>query len=535
MSPTTGTTGLPTGYLAIVLHAHLPFVRHPEHDVFLEENWLLEAITETYLPLLAALERLSQDHVPFRLTMSITPTLAAMLSDGLLCSRYARRIEQCIDLVAKEVERTRNTPPFDRLARMYYSRFVECSRMFNDWYARDIIGAFRRFQAAGVIDIMASAATHAYLPLVGLDPRAARAQISVGIREYRRQFGRDPAGFWLPECGYSPGIDEMLAEFGIRYTVLEAHGVAYGTPRPRYGASAPVYCPSGVAAFARDVESSKQVWSAMEGYPGDHHYREFYRDVGYDLDYDYLRPYVHPDGDRMYTGIKYYRITGKDGHKEPYDPLVAREKAAEHAAHFVVNRQRQVEHLQPGMDRPPVVVAPYDAELFGHWWYEGPDWLEFLFRKLAGDQKTLRPITLGQYLDAHPLNQSVRPCESSWGWKGYHEVWLDESNNWLYRHLHLAADRMCELARAFPRPTDVERRALNQAARELLLAQSSDWAFIMKTRTAVDYAVKRSRSHIARFTKLYGDLRSRSIDEAWLAEIENRDNLFPNIDYRVYA
>ena len=535
MDSTPGPSSGSDGYLALILHAHLPFVRHPEHEVFLEENWLFEAITETYLPLLGVFERLTADGVPFKVTVSVTPPLAAMLSDELLRERYARRIGQLVELAAKEVERTRNDPPFDRLARMYYARFIECRKAFEEWYGRDLVGALRRFQDAGSMEIIASAATHAYLPLVEPNRRAVRAQVQIGVDEHVRHFGRPPAGFWLPECGYARGLDDVLAECGVRYFVLDAHGLAYAEPRPRFGVFAPVFCPSGVAAFARDIHSSTQVWSALEGYPGDHHYREFYRDVGYDLDYDYIRPYIHPDGDRIDTGIKYYRITGPDRHKEPYDPILARQKAKEHAANFVRSREHQIGRLRPGIDRKPIVVAPYDAELFGHWWYEGPDWLEFVLRTLAAGERAVTLTTPGEYLAQHPVNQLARPCPSSWGWKGYHEVWLESGNEWIYRHLHAAADRMCELARAFADPSGPERRALNQAARELLLAQSSDWAFIMKSQTATEYAVRRTADHIHRFLRLSSDLDRGTIDEPWLSDLERRDTIFPEIDYRVYA
>ena len=523
------------GYLALILHAHLPYVRHPEHDIFLEENWFYEAVTETYLPLLGVFERLTRDGVTFRITMSMTPPLVSMLRDELLCDRYNRRINQLIELASREVERTRNDPAFHYLANMYLQRFIECRDAFNNTYGRDLVAAFKKFQDQGSLDILTCAATHGYLPLLQRNPKAVRAQVQVGVESYARHFGRPPAGFWLPECAYAPGIDDFLAQFGIKYFLLESHGIVYGAPRPRFGIYAPIFTPSGVAAFGRDIESSKQVWSAVEGYPGDYNYREFYRDVGYDLDYDYIRPYIHPDGNRIDTGVKYYRITGTDKHKEPYNPDWAREKAAEHAGNFVFNRERQVEWLQPGMGRKPIIVAPYDAELFGHWWYEGPDWIDFLFRKVWYDQNVFKCITLGEYLDEFPVNQYVRPTSSSWGWKGYHEVWLEGSNDWIYRHLHIAADRMCELAEMFNAPSDLERRALNQAARELLLAQSSDWAFIMKTGTTVPYAVKRTKDHVNRFTRLYHDLRNHTLDEPWLAEVERRDNIFPEINYRIYA
>jgi 1,4-alpha-glucan branching enzyme len=263
-------------------------------------------------------------------------------------------------------------------------------------------------------------------------------------------------------------------------------------------------------------------------------YREFYRDIGYDLDFDYIGPYVQPTGDRKNTGIKYHRITGKTAHKELYDPHWAREKAAEHAANFMFNRERQIEHLRGVFGRPPIVVSPYDAELFGHWWYEGPWWLDYVIRKSCYDQPVYRITHLVEYLNEQPTQQVAQPAQSSWGDKGYHEFWLNESNEWVYPHLHKAADRMIGLARDIVDADGLMRRALNQAARELLLAQSSDWAFIMRTGTMVEYAVRRTVSHLRRFSRIHDEIRWGRIDERWLSQVEYLDNIFPHIDYGVY-
>ena len=326
------------------------------------------------------------------------------------------------------------------------------------------------------------------------------------------------------------------ARSGLRYFFTDTHGVLFAEPRPQYGVYAPIRSPRGVCALARDTESSKQVWSAIEGYPGDYQYRDFYRDVGFDLDMDYLRPHLHSMGIRHHTGIKYYKITGRTDHKQPYDPDVANRRADEHAANFLFNREKQAEWLSGAMNgRPALIVAPYDAELFGHWWFEGPEWLNYLLRKMCYDQQSIKPITIPEYLDRHQAIQPAQPAGSSWGYKGYAEVWLNGSNDWVYRHLHEAADRMVELARANPEPDALRRRALNQASRELLLAQSSDWAFIMKTGTMVEYAVNRTQVHVLNFHHLYDDIKGNSIDENWLSELERRHNLFPALDYRIYA
>jgi 1,4-alpha-glucan branching enzyme len=522
------------GYLCLVLHGHLPFVRHPEHGDFLEEDWLYEAITETYIPLIQVFERLTDANIDFRLTLTLSPTLIAMLVDSLLQERYLRHLNLLIELADKEVERTAWQGEFHELAKMYLAQFYSARDTFYK-YNRNLALAFRKFQDVGKLEVITCAATHGYLPLMDVCRPSVRAQVKVATGNYQAVFGRKPKGIWLPECGFHPGHDEILKEAGIRYFFVDAHGILHGTPRPKYGVFAPVYCKgTNVACFGRDLESSKQVWSSIEGYPGDYNYREFYRDIGFDLEYDYIKPYIHPDGLRINTGIKYYRITGDTNHKQPYLWQWARDKAAEHAGNFMFNRQRQVEYLFGVMQKKPIIVSPYDAELFGHWWYEGPLWLEFLIRKLFFDQDELRMITASEYLEENPRNQVITPSLSSWGWKGYSEMWLQGANDWIYRHLHIASDRMTELAKNFPSGNGIVKRALNQALRELLLAQSSDWAFIMGTGTHTSYAVGRTKDHLLRFTRLYEDIKSNNIEEGWLADIEYKDNIFPEIDYRVH-
>ena len=522
------------GYLAFILHAHLPFVRHPEFQEFLEERWFYEAITETYIPLIQVLERLQRDRVPCQLAMTVSPTLISMLDDPLLQERYVRHLERLIELADREVHRTRWEASFQPLAQMYHRRFVEARTLFVERYRRRLTQVFRRFADDGMLELLTCGATHGFLPLM-LHRQAVRAQVRVATSLHQRTFGRRPIGIWLPECGYNPGDEAILHEEGLRYFLLDAHGILFGAPRPRFGVYSAYYTRSGVAAFGRDLESSKSVWSAVEGYPGDFVYREFYRDIGYDLDYDYIRPYLNGDGTRINTGIKYYRITGRTDRKEPYVPEAALRRAEEHAGNFMFNRERQIEHLRRMLGRQPIVVSPYDAELFGHWWFEGPHWLEMVIRKVAYDQLIVKLITPSSYLEKYPRNQVLTPSLSSWGWKGYCEVWLEGSNDWIYRHLHKAVERMVELAGAEPRAEGTRRRALNQMARELLLAQSSDWAFIMKTGTFVEYARRRTVEHLGRVSKLYHDLRAGRVDESWLAQVEAKDNLFPDIDYRIYA
>jgi len=362
-----------------------------------------------------------------------------------------------------------------------------------------------------------------------------RAQVRIACDHYRQCFGRPPRGIWLPECAYVEGLENILAEAGLRWFITDTHGLLHAQPRPRYGMFAPILTNNRLAAFGRDRDSAKQVWSRDEGYPGDPWYRDFYRDVGFDLDFDYIKPYLPALAQRGFTGIKYYRITGGSSGKDVYDRKQAVQRADAHAAHFLAARLEQVKQLNGIFDRPPLIVSAYDAELFGHWWYEGPEFLNYFLRKAFFDQKVFELITPEEFLCRHPVNQVATPAASSWGEEGYWRVWLNDKTEWIYPHLHAAQERMTELARRFPQAEGLPLRALKQAGRELLLGQASDWPFILRTGTSPDYARRRITDHLLRFTKIYEQLLAAELDESWLAEIESRDDIFPEIDYRYWA
>jgi 1,4-alpha-glucan branching enzyme len=522
------------GYLALVLHAHLPFVRHPEHEKFLEESWLFEAITETYLPLLQLLEGWQRDGLAARLTLTLSPTLCSMLLDPLLKDRYQRHLDGLVELAEKETLRTRWESATQPLAAMYHRRFLSVRETYAG-YQRNLVGAFRSFQESGYLEIITTAATHALLPLMVGHLPSLRAQILAARDHYRSCFGREPRGIWLPECAYAAGIEQLLQEANLRWFALDTHGLLHANPRPRFGVFAPIFTSNGIAAFGRDFESATQVWSRHEGYPGDRRYRDFYRDIGFDLDFDYVRPYLPSPLHRGFTGIKYHRITGPEGAKEVYDRATALGVAEEHASHFLRMRLEQVERLAGVMDRPPIMVSPYDAELFGHWWYEGPDFLDLLVRKICGDPQAFNLITPEEYLRRHPTNQFSNPSESSWGEEGYWRAWLNETNEWIYPHVRVAQERMSELVTRFSKPDGLTLRALQQAGRELMLAQASDWPFILRTGTSPAYATRRVKSHLLRFLNIYEQLIGGSVDSTWLGRIEAVDNLFPDLNPDYWA
>jgi 1,4-alpha-glucan branching enzyme len=523
------------GYLAIVLHAHLPFVRHPEHPRAMEERWLFEALAECYLPLLGAFDRLHRAGVPFAITMSLTPPLAAMLRDDLLRDRFHQYLERIERLAERETARLQDDERFRPIAQFYVEHLLEVRRTW-DRIRGDVVSALVGHADAHEIELISCSATHAYLPGLLTTRRALRAQLRLGMRAFQHLTGRTPQGIWLPECAYAPEFDAEIAHAGFRYTILDSHGLTFARPRPPFGVNAPIGSSGGVAFFGRDPESSKQVWSRQEGYPGDVYYRDFYRDVGFDLPTEYLGDEVGPFGARTMTGLKYHRITGPTDDKAPYQPGVALERAAIHAGNFLQKRIAQVHACADDLPAPPIVVAPYDAELFGHWWFEGPSFLESFFRqlhkaRLAGEV-TLEAATLAGYLASHSVMVRATPAASSWGAGGYGEVWIGPESSKVWRHVHHAGRYVAWILDRH-RTADGERgRAVDQMIRELLLLQSSDWGFIISNRTVAPYAWARIRAHVHRLRHLGYMIQKPVLDEgdlAFLDSVSSRDNFLAQL------
>jgi 1,4-alpha-glucan branching enzyme len=526
-----GTITTTSGYLGFLLHAHLPFVRNTAPEFCLEEKWLFEGLTESYLPMLLGWEQLVREQVAFSLTMSLSPTLISMLVDEALTERYGRYLKQLQKLALRETERNSKDPEFGPIARFYYERLTLIAKAFSSTYQGNLIKPLQKLALTGHLELITTCATHGYLPLIRTE-EARRAQIRIGIQLFREVMGWNPVGLWLPECGYVAGVEKLLQAESIQYFIMSGHGFANSAPQLETAVYAPAQT-GGVAVFGRDYETSHQVWSRSKGYPGDYYYREFYRDIGYDLDYDYIGPYLVA-GLRGDTGLKYYRITGKTDQKEPYNLKMARGKVHEHARDFVQNRNRQITCWAERMTVKPIITAPYDAELFGHWWFEGPDWLCEVLRLMARPECPTKTIGFSAYLKQYPPAQQVAFAHSSWGDGGYSRYWLNPQNDWVYPYYHRAEKLMGQLTTTLKNPTSLQAAALNQAGRELLLAQSSDWPFILTSQTVVQYAEERLQNHLTNFYKICHDLKHNSIDAAALAQLAQDDRIFPHLDYQVY-
>lgn len=529
--------------MALVLHAHLPWVRHPEHARSLEERWLFEAMWESYLPLVAMLERLANEGVRAPFTLSVSPTLAAMWGDPLLRQRFRDHLRRTRAVLLRAREKASGSSLF-LPALAHHEGLLERAEEGFERCGGDLLSAFVKHHREGRIGLLTTAATHAFLPGLLPVPPWAGAQIGIGQAAFESMSGVRPSGLWLPECAFEGPIDAELARAGVAFTVLDAHGIALAEPRPDVvtlgsGSSAvvvptaPVRSAAGVTYFGRDLWAGRAVW-AMDGYPSDPAYREFHRDLGFAAEEADLLGEVGPNGTRVATGIKLHRITGPRGDKAPYEPGSARAKALSHAADFVADRARLFAAL-PGSALPPVSVVPFDAELFGHFWHEGPVFLEGVLRRLAANEEHGGPlaITLDDYVARYPALFRAAPATSTWGEGGHGATWMGPDTAGLWRHVHHTVKAVSAVTRRIARSERARCAPLSLAIIQALLLQSSDFAFMMHRRTTASYAEQRTAEHAANALRLAALAVAGNIgvdDEAWMRALAERTPFLRGVD-----
>ena len=526
------------GKIHLLLHAHLPFVREPDYDRFLEENWFFEAMSETYLPLVQMLWRLQERGVPGTLNLSVSSSLLAMLTDRVLLDKFTRHLHMQMDLLEKEKARLQDNHEFLTVVDFYYRRQLA---LIDDWenrFGQEIVPAFKKLEEVGKLTLLTCVGTHPFLPAYQADPAAIRLQLGVTVKAFEEAFGRRPKGLWLPECGFFDGLDSMLAEFGFEYFFLETHGVLLAKPAPKYGVFAPIKTPAGLYCMGREQSSSMEVWSRKTGYPGHPEYREFFKDIAYERGRDYLGDYFMAGETPVETGLKYWRITGSE-EKQVYRPWNALRLAEDHARLFVANREATVTELLPKMDGNKVsILCPYDAELFGHWWFEGPVFIEKMFER-AASSGTVEMASLESTMHSSCDQEVHRPSLSSWGEGGFGEVWMNDEVSWVYplffrmRAMQKSLKKAVAKSRKNAKLYALGHRYLAQVAPEILLFQASDWAFMIHNKSAADYARNRENEHARNVDALYdaamAELTSakKRPDTSLLQKLEAKDNLFP--------
>jgi len=540
------------------LHSHLPYVlnhgRWPHGS-----DWITEAAVDTYLPLIDSLQSLAEEQISAPVTLGITPILANQLTSPVFESELRQFFQQRLEACDEAESGMPNTHDAHLIpvVRYWRDRLTGLLELYESLGA-DIIGAFRRLEENGRLELITSAATHAFLPLLGRD-ESIRFQLAVGHAEHERLFGKRAAGLWMPECAYRPagpwqplpsargyrhrdGIETFLVGCGVRFVFVDAHLAGAGLPLGVYGelptspqemvqhqrrvrashtARSP-YRPYWIGqhgqrlaprALIRDPRSSMQVWSRHGGYPGDGAYLEFHKI-------------------RYPGGLKLWRVTASNaglGDKLAYDPDEASTQVLRHAKHFARLIGRVGDTIQ--RQGAEVIVAPFDTELFGHWWFEGVDFVEELYRQIDL-QGGVRPLTASSHLDNARADVTVNLSAGSWGKDGDWSMWLNGETAWTWEKLWPLEEEFWRLA-----PIAIERPELHpvlaQAARELLLAQSSDWQFIISTGEAADYAEARIKLHISDCARLMDGLRNSDgeLDSArqLTRELEIRDAIFPDI------
>jgi 1,4-alpha-glucan branching enzyme len=552
------------GAFSFVLHSHLPYVRRAGHWPHGEE-WLHEAAAETYVPLLATIADLAAADVPVSLTLGITPVLAEQLADPLVIGHFEIYAQDRAERARRDVARFARSGDThgQSLARFYDDFYSSVLKTFRERFGRSLLGAARSLQDGGQLELLTSAATHGYLPLLARDS-SIFGQLRAGVETYRRHFGRAPRAVWLPECAYRPayrqgpqpaapvrpGLESFLAKMGLHLFFAETHTVEGGQPvgkameevigpygdiPRRYVVPLPEALPpaerttfepydvgrADVAVIGRNNMTGLQVWSADNGYPGDFDYREFHKKDGI-------------------SGLQYWRVTGARvelGQKDYYQPEWAAGKVRQHAAHFTGLVEGLVADYHARTGRYGIVAAIYDTELFGHWWFEGVNWLGEVLRQLAASE-VVELTTASDFVAAHSPDDVVALPESSWGMGGNHFTWDNADTHWMWPIIHEAEARMERLAARYPRSEGPLRQVLNQAARELLLLASSDWPFLITTGQAGEYAIERFSAHVDRFNRLAERAEAGQADEtsaALAAELFERDKLFPDLDYRWFA
>ncbi|QMV19639.1 DUF1957 domain-containing protein [Granulicella sp. 5B5] len=570
----------PAGFLSFTLHAHLPYVvNHGTWPHGME--WLHEAAAETYLPLLRVLGRLERDGIGLRCNLNISPVLLEQLSHPVFRHEFPSYVERKI-VAAREDEAyflSMNEDHYASLARFWHAFYSEALHDF-DALGQDIVAGFRRFHQKGLIEIITTCATHAYMPLLGTD-ESVRAQVRTAVSTHQRHIGEPPRGIWIPECGYRPaghwsypvshpdgspiapafdriGIEQAISESGLDYFFVDTHLIEQSTrvPVPEGArtdnlvppAEEPLtqrddrllYQPyfvdghdtrtpdnySAATVFPRDPRTGLQVWSGDSGYPGDPNYLDFHKK-------------------RWPGGHRYWRVTGDRVdivNKEPYYPEQAAERIRSHASHFVhVVWQALQDNLNP--DLPPILSAPFDAELFGHWWFEGAQWLEAVARVLHDYPTGIALISGSRYLEKYPRAGFIQMHEGSWGAEGTNHVWMNPDTAWTYAHIYAAELYTREVCTEGKwRDGGLGERIVKQLCRELLLLESSDWQFLITTGAARDYAELRFETHRDQFNELksiwqlFSATGSITADqEARLAAIEERDSLFADIDPGLWA
>ncbi len=517
--------------IVITLVAHQGYIYQQDNATskMLETEYLFSAISDTYLPLLDMFETLDLDAIPFKLVLVLTPTLCTLLSDYDVQNRYIAWLDQLILLGEHELQLCLPDSPRFREAEACLSRVRKNRHNFTEVYKSDLLSAFRYYADRGSIELMATAATSAFLPYYSDLPEAINAQIEAGVQSHRQFFGVVPDGFWLPAMGYTSGLDRILRNYNFSYTILDAHGVLFADPLPKNGIFSPVKSQNGLVLFARDAASHTML-SGPGGFINHTVYRDQDRDIAFEADRTELESYLGSDGIRTVSGFKYWS-------KEVdtwYDSAAAERQVLSDAREFVEAQYTKLQEASRILCTDNVsVTCVFNAKVFGNCWFEGIKWLEHVFRTVAEYPDLIITDCAGLASDKGSL-QEINPFISAATGTGYGENLLDTSNGWMLEYARKACERMIYLAERFPDDSGLKARTLNLAAKEVLLAQSSDWPAMLSQRVFPEYAESQFKKNVLAFTTVFDSLGASTISTEWLTNMEQEHPLFPWMNYHIF-
>lgn len=517
---------MPKKALVLNIVAHQSYIRHLEGDNVSKNTLLFSAISDTYLPLLNMFANLEAEGIPFKVNMVITPTLCSLLSDPVVQEQYIEWLDGIIQLGEAEVSNHPEGSEEKKLAALYLEQAKANKRDFQETFNQDLLSSIVYYAKHGYIELMATAATYSFFPHYADIPEAIQAQIETGLRIHKQYFGLAPEGFWLPYMAYVPGLEKIVRSYGFNYTILEKQGLLFANPKPECGIFAPVRCKNALAVFAREADG-------VDVYARNEIYRNQEKDIGFEADESYLAENIKEWKARVPTGYRYRSLSPSD--TVWYDPDAATAQAEKDAADFLAvqtEKLNKAASLCP--DKDVSVVCSFDASVFGGNWHEGVQWLEQVFRK-AALQDDIELSACSDLLDNQFSLQQISPLTSAAGENGYGEGFLDSTNAWMLRYTRKATERMIDLAARFSDDTGLKARSLNLAAKEVLLAQSGDWAEMIHGDIHPDYAEFRFRESISAFSTIYDSLGSNSISTEWLTRMEKEHQLFPNMNYHVFS
>lgn len=498
-----------------------------------EEELLFTAISETYLPLLSMFERLDIDSVPFKLSLVLTPTLCAQLADYDVQTRFVEWLDRLVALGEKEVSQLPEGSPRWIQAESCLERIRANRRDFVEFYKGDLLSAFRYYADRDTIELLATAATSTFLPHYADIPEAINAQIEAGLQSHRQFFGVVPDGFWLPAMGYSANIEQILLKYGFTYSVLDSHGLLFGKPLPVNGIFSPIRCQNGFVFFARDFSSEAEILGT-DGFINNGVYRNQDRDLAFEAAANELSDFIPLGKERVASGYKYWRRGGSTG-EDWYDKDAAIKQAKIDALSFVATRAEKLNKAETMLQSSDLsMTCTFDARIFGQLWHEGIFWLEQVFRAAAvsPDLQTAHACDLFSKKSSF---QELVPFMSAATGTGYGENLLDTSNDWMLQYSRKACERMISLAERFPDDNGFKARALNMAAKEVLLSMSLDWPIMLHDKTYPEYAEAQFKNNVLAFTTVFDSLGANSISTEWLTNMEQEHPLFPWINYRIFS